>query len=311
MPQIVFGCDLSKARIDIHDLATGRDFFIANEPAAIAAWLGEINADARVVFEATSGCDHALMSALDGAGIVAHRVNPRQAREFARATGRLAKSDRVDARVLADMGARLDLPTFEPPEPVRQLMAEIILRREQLVGICKAEQGRQAGFQDRELARGARRLVRVVKAQILHLEIRLTETIRNNDALADAERRLRTIPGIGPLIAATLIARLPELGRVDRRAIASLAGVAPLARDSGTSRGKRRIWGGRRDVRRALFIAAVGASRFAPTFKAVRDRMLAQGKAKKTVLIAIARRILVTLNAMLRTGTDFQPNPEQ
>lgn len=307
MPQTVFGCDLSKARIDIHNLASGQDFVIENTSAAIAAWLGDLPDEARIVFEATSGCDHFLMAALAEAGIAAHRVNPRSAREFARATNRLAKTDRVDARVLADMAARLDLPLFEPPEPVRQLLAEIILRREQLVGSRKAEQTRLAGVRDPELARGIRSLIRLLEARILRLEVRLAEVIRSNETLAKAERRLRTVPGIGPLIAATLIARLPELGQTDRRAIASLAGVAPLARDSGTSRGKRRIWGGRRDVRRALFIAAVGACKFAPTFRAVRERMIANGKATKTVLIAIARRILVTLNAMIRTDTDFQP----
>ena len=306
MSQNFLGCDLCKARIDIFDPRTGALSEIANEPVAISAWLGQLDPDIRIVFEATSGCDGRLIAALAHAGRAYSRVNPRQAREFARASGVLAKTDRVDARVLAEMGARLDLPVTRPPEPKRMRLAAKLKRRQQLVVMRQAERLRLDDTDDRDIQREIKAMIRLLCTRIERLDAVIAEFLETDDTLSPQARRVMTVPGIGSVAGATLLAHLPELGQIDRRAIASLAGLAPLARDSGTMRGKRRIWGGRKQIRRALYIAALNAARCVPRYKAIRDRMRAAGKAAKTILIAIARHILVALNAMFRNGTDFE-----
>lgn len=234
------------------------------------------------------------------------RVNPRQAREFARASGVLAKTDRVDARVLAEMAQRLDLPPSRPPEAARQRLQALILRRRQFVDVRKAEGQHLRTAADAMVAAGIRSLAGVLDAQIAALDHAIAGAITADAGLRATAQKLRAVPGVGPMTTAILLASLPELGQLDRRQIASLAGLAPLARDSGRSRGQRRIWGGRRRVREALYLAALSAARLVPTFARMRDRLRAAGKAPKTILIAIARRLLVVLNAMLRDGTDFR-----
>ena len=173
----------------------------------------------------------------------------------------------------------------------------------------KVETNRLRGLQIPEVVAGIGAMIDVIKAQITACEAQIKAQINAIPELADAEARLRAVPGVGVQTAAVLIANLPELGTLDRRAIAALAGLAPFARDSGKSRGSRRIWGGRRQVRRALYIASLSASRWIPRFKDMRDRMRQKGKAAKTILIAIARRLLVTLNAMFRNKTEFKSYP--
>ena len=305
MSQNIFGCDLSKARIDIHARASGHDTQIANEAGAIAAWLADLPVDARIGFEATSGCDKMLIAALAAAGRPIHRINPKRVRDHARGIGVLAKTDRVDARVLADLGQRDDLPVMVPPEADRERLAGILKRRQQLVGMLKAEERRLDDADLAEICRELRSMIRLMKRRIDKLEAEIAR-LADSCTLAEDAARLRTMPGMGPVTSAVLLAHLPELGRLHRRKIASLAGLAPLARDSGNMRGRRTIWGGRRMVRWALYIAALNAVRCVPRFKARYQRMRAAGKAAKTALIAIARQILVTLNAMFRDKTDFK-----
>lgn len=306
MSQNVYGCDLSKARIDIHALAEGRDSHILNRSDAIEAWLSTLPADARVVFEATSGCDRALIGALAASGRTIHRLNPKRVRDHARAIGVLAKTDRIDARVLADMGRRPDLPVMRPPEPARQRLAEFVKRRQQLVVLRQAEELRLAEAADAGIRREIRGLIRILATRIGKLDVEIDAAMAAPELAADA-KRIRTVPGVGPVVSATLLAHLPELGQLDRRRIASLAGLAPLARDSGTLRGKRSVWGGRRHVRRVLYIAALNAVRCVPVFKAWYERKRTEGKAAKSALIAVARKILVALNAMIRDQKDFEP----
>lgn len=308
MPQNLYGCDLSKAAIDIHDHAGGRDFQIPNTPDAIGDWLARLPVGGRVVLEATSGCDRALLAGLARAKITHHRLNPRQVRDFARATGVLAKTDRVDARVLAEMGHRLDLPATVPPDPARLRLAAHIKRREQLVTMRQAERQRRAETADAAIAAEIATMIGLMTKRIARLEARIARLTEGDTALAPEARRLRSMPGVGPVGAAVLLADLPELGHRARRPLASLAGVAPMARDSGTMRGRRTIWGGRRRVRRVLYIAALNAIRNTPRFKDAYRRMRDKGKAAKTALIAIARRILVILNAMIKSRKDFDPN---
>lgn len=298
------GVDIARDRLDVYCSHTGRAIQIANDNATIAAHLALFRG-AFVVFEATSGCDATLRRLLTTEGIAFARVNPRRAREFARAAGVLAKTDRVDARMLALMGQRLDLDASEECAPERAELAELVARREQIVQEIVREKNRLSQARTRFVRADIAALLRVLEKRREKLDAAIRDHIAAHDELADIDARLREVPGIGTTIAATLIAELPELGHRDRRAIAALAGLAPLANDSGRRAGKRRIWGGRRKVRRALFIAALHAARHDPIWRQVRERFVVAGKAAKTALVAIARRLLVVLNAMLRDGSRY------
>ena len=278
MPQAVIGCDLSRAVIDICELPSGRIGQIANTSDAIAVWLDTLDHDIRLVFEATSGCDGELIAALATRGHPFSRVNPRQAREFARATGTLAKTDRVDARVLAQMGAALDLPATIPLSPARSRLTDFLRRRRQLVDMRKAEKLHRHSAGQPEIAQAIEAMIDLLGQQIAQLDRQIADFIAQDRALSEQAQLLTAVPGIGPTVLATLLGELPELGTLCRRKIASLAGLAPHARESGTWRGARRIWGGRRKVREALYIAALNASRRIPVLTAMRDSVDRRGK---------------------------------
>lgn len=305
MPRTVIGCDLSRAFLDVHVFPEAGSARIENSADAIATWLQTVPPDVLVVLEATSGCDGPLMAALAHRGIAFARVNPRHAREFARAIGVLAKTDRVDARVLAEMGARLDLPVTVPSGPARLRLADFLRRRRQLVEIRKAEKVRRHSAGQDEIAEEIEAMIDLLSARIDALDRKIAALITEDRQLRRQAELLAPIPGIGPVVLATLLGELPELGSMCRRRIASLAGLAPHAHDSGTWRGKRRIWGGRRKVREALYIAALTASRRIPALKRMRERLKARGKPPKAALIACARQLLVILNAMVRDAKPF------
>lgn len=300
MPQTVIGCDLARGWIDTHALPSGATTRIENMTEAIIRWAASLPRDSLIVFEATSGCDGPLVAALSEHGIRFARVNPRQAREFARALGVLAKTDRVDARILAEMGRMLPLEATAPPDPDRVRLADFLRRRKQLVEMRKAEKVRRHNAGQPAILREIETMIALLEQRIADMDREIAALIAASPALAEQARLLSAVPGIGPTVLATLLGELPELGALCRRRIASLAGLAPHARESGTWRGTRRIWGGRRKVREALYIAALSASRRIPSLIAMRDRLREAGKAPKTVLIAIARQLLVILNAMIR-----------
>lgn len=302
MPPIVIGCDLSRAWIEIHTLPEGTSARMENTPSAVARWAAGLDPACLFVFEATSGCDGPLIEALSSRGIAFARVNPRQAREFARATGILAKTDRVDARVLAEMGRRLPLEASPAPHPDRVRLADFLRRRRQLVEARKAEKNRRHDAGQPEILRDIESMIALLDRRIEKLDRQIAAIIESTPALAAKAQLLAPVPGIGPTVLATLLGELPELGTLCRRRIASLAGLAPHARESGTWRGARRVWGGRRRGREALYIAALTATRRVPSLIALRQRMRAAGKAPKTILIAAGRQLLVILNAMIRSG---------
>lgn len=306
MPQNVIGVDIAKDWIDTHCLDSGRAGRIEMSPRALKAFSRRCTG-ALVVFEASGGYECLLADALTAAGVTYARVNPRQAREFARATGRLAKTDRVDAEVLACMGRALELSPTPPPDPARTRLAALMARRDDLTGeaareACRLKQAREA-FVRADIVS----LIRILKRRIVRLEAEIAALIKAHEPLAEAEQRLRSAPGIGPITAASLIARLPELGHVSRSAIANLAGLAPHACDSGQMRGQRRIWGGRKEVRTSLYQAAFIASRYDPALKALRQRLQDAGKPFKVVIIAVARILLTQLNAILREQRSYRP----
>jgi len=303
LPRHVFGVDVAGGWIDVFDTANGRSDRIFNDD--IGSFVSRLPGDAFVVFEATGGHERLLMETLAAADIAHARVNPRQAREFARATGRLAKTDRVDARALAEMGAALAPRPAARPDPARTRLGELVGRRDAIVAAITAETHRLAMARDGFVRRDIGRMLAVLKARRARLEKEIAAHVRAEETLAREAARLRTAPGVGPTIAAILLARLPELGQLDRRAIASLAGLAPHACDSGLRRGRRHVWGGRPDVRRALYLAAFVATRRHPALKAARERLEAAGKPAKVAILAIARKLLTILNAMIRDQRDF------
>ncbi len=304
IPQEVIGVDVSKGWIDCHWQSTGEKQRLRTAPAMLRRFADKASS-ALVVFEASGGYERPLAGALDAAGVTYARVNPRQAREFARACGRLAKTDQVDAAVLAEMGRALAPRPTPPADPAGMRLAELVARRDALGAMRKAETQRLGQACDRFLRKQIAALLRVLRGQIERLEAEIAAQIEAHPALADRAARLESVPGIGPVIAANLVARLPELGRLDRRAIASLAGLAPHACDSGQMRGRRRIWGGRTEVRRTLYLAAFIASRYDPHIKAFRRRLQDAGKPFKLAIIACARKLLTILNAMLRDAAHY------
>lgn len=305
VPRTVIGVDVAKRWIDVHHLATGRAERVETTPAALRRFARGAKG-ARVVLEASGGYERPLLEALRRAGVETCRVNPARARHFAIADGRLAKTDRVDAEILARMGASMSLVPEPEPDPARERLAELVARRDDLVvalgrETCRAQQAREA-----VVKRSIARVAKLLAAQRAAIEAEIARHVSAEPALAEGRRRLLAAPGVGPAVAAVLLAKLPELGRLDRRAIAHLAGLAPHAADSGLRRGVRRIRGGRAEVRRALFLAAFVAGRHDPRIRAFRDRLAAAGKPRKQVVVACARKLLTILNAMVRDQTDYR-----
>ena len=299
------GVDLSKDALDVFDPCRG-ETRIVNQRPAIARWAARLGPEDFVVFEATSGCDRAVRAALEAAGHDFVRLNPLHAWRFARSLN-LPKTDRVDARMLARLGAERQPDPDPASNPAREELRALEQRRDQLKRMETQEKNRLAAAilplvaRDvrAELANLARRLARIDKAIAAH--------IAGHPALAADAALLRGIPGVGPVTATEILAHLPEAGRVDRREVASLAGLAPRARESGKHKGKRSLGDGRRHLRRALYMAALSALRHDGFLSGFVARMKADGKPSKVILIAVARRLLVIANAILRSRIPFQP----
>lgn len=292
------GIDVSKATLDVAVLGEVGGSQFANTAAGhrkLAAWLLS-KSPARVFLEATGGYEQSALDALHAAGLPMYRVNPRQARDFAKATGQLAKTDTLDAQVLARMAAAMDLTRYAPREAWRTRLSEWSNRRAQLVQMALSEQQRVDRFTDRVLKKTAQRHVDWLKREIATLDREIAEQLHAQRGLLP----LASLRGAGPVLQATLACELPELGKLNGKAIAKLVGVAPLARDSGTWRGSRAIWGGRDNVRRALYMSALTAMRHEPQLRDFYQSLRARGKAAKVAIVAVMRKMLVILNARMR-----------
>lgn len=302
------GIDVSKATLDIFDAATGCCERIENMNRPVSALAKRLSGrNVCVVFEATGQYDRLLRKSLTAAAVPFARVNPLRARDFARAAGFLAKTDRVDTRMLAKMGECLRLSADAPtPEPLEQLRS-LHRRRDQLVLMRAQERTRRSEAREPEERADIDRHIAWLSAQIKKVEGRIKTLIASDAQMDKCCSRLRQAPGIGPVGAATIVALMPEIGSRSPKTIAALAGLAPLNRDSGTFRGKRTIAGGRKRVRDALYIAALSAVRKCPRLKAFYQNLLKAGKAKKLALVAVARKLLIALNAMIRDNADFKP----
>jgi len=297
------GIDVGKYTLEIF---AGREFSIANTEAALADWLAGLSRPELVLFEATGRYDGKLRRALEQAGIAFCRVNPAQARAFARATGQLAKTDKVDAQMLARMAQALRPHPQAAADERRRLLGELARRRDQLVDMRRGELTRQQEMAEPEILTDISAHIELLTSRIAVFDSRIAALIAATDELAQAQRLLRSIPGIGLVTATTLLAFLPEAGHRSPKTIAALAGLAPFNNDSGLFRGKRSIRGGRPRVRVALYMAALTACRSTGLLGQFFRTLTAAGKPKKLALIAIARKILVIANAVLRDQTPFK-----
>jgi transposase len=302
-PEVFVGLDVSKDRLDGATRA-GATFAEANDPdghAALVARLKPLGA-ALVVLEATGGLELPVAAALAAAGIPAAVVNPRQVRDFAKATGRLAKSDALDAAVLAHFAEAVRPPVRPlPPAELRALEA-LLGRRRQLLEMLTMERNRLGGCADRRVLGDLRAHVAWLQRRLGRADEELAAAVKASALWRAKDDLLRGIPGIGPVASLTLLAGLPELGTVTGRQAAALAGLAPFDDDSGRRRGHRRVAGGRAEVRSVLYMAALSARRHNPVLKALADRLRAAGKPAKVVLVAVARKLVVIANAILRSG---------
>ena len=309
------GIDVGKAELFVHVQRTGEDLRFANSPTGIGQLITRLSAlggsaprPVAVVFEATGGVEHALWRALEaaaGLGLVVRQLCPRRVRHFAKARGPLAKTDRLDAATLAAFAAHFPGEGRAWPGATIAGLGALVLRRQALVQVRKGLVVRQDRAATPLLAQLDAELVRVLDAQIRRLETVIAQEIAAEAALAAKAELLRSIPGIGPVVTAGLLARMPELGAASDRQVAAMAGLAPVARDSGTLRGRRRIDGGRAELRAVLFQAAMAAIRANPAIAAFAARLKAAGKAHKQVVIAAARKLLVQANAVLKRGTPW------
>ena len=307
---VFVGIDIAKAELVVAVRPTGDRWTLPNSEAAWPPLIARLQALAPhgIVCEASGGYEAPLTSALAAAGLPVVVVNPRQVRDFAKATGTLAKTDRLDAGILAHF-AEAVRPAVRPlPDAATQLLAALLARRRQLVEMLTAERNR-LGLTPSALQAELRGHIADLARRVAALDRDLDRHLRASPVWRAQEDLLRSVPGVGPVTARTLLAALPELGTLDRRAIAALVGVAPLARDSGTLRGRRSCWGGRAVVRTALYMATLTGVRFNPTLAAFYAHLVAQGKRKKVALVACMRKLLTILNAMVRTRTPWTPCP--
>lgn len=303
---IFVGIDVSKAGLDVAVRPMGSREFVANDAAGIeilVEGLRELQ-PALIVLEATGGVERAVTRALASGEFPVVVINPRQVRDFAKATGQLAKTDTIDAAVLARFGEAVR-PALRPlPDEVTWELRAVVTRRRQLTEMIVAETNRLSGA-----SKGVRKRInahlRWLEAELKRADKDLDQSIRQSPIWRENEDLLRSVPGMGPVISRTLLAELPELGRLNRKQIAALVGVAPLNRDSGTLRGRRSIWGGRATVRAALYMGALVASRRNAVIQTFYRRLRNAGKAPKIALVACMRKLLTILNAMIKHKTHW------
>jgi transposase len=307
-PTAIFvGIDIAKADFVVACRPDGTSWTATNDRAGIVATVDRLGALAPslIVLEATGGYEFPIVAALAAAGLPVVVANPRQVRDFAKATGQLAKTDSLDAHLLALFAERVR-PTPRPlPDAARQQLEALMTRRRQLLDMVTAERNRLE-HASAPIRRNITDHVRWLERRVAAVDRDLDDTIQKSPVWRAHENLLRTVPGIGPVVSRTLLADLPELGRLNRKQIAALVGVAPLARDSGTLRGKRTVWGGRAPVRAVLYMGALVATRRNTVIRAFYLRLVAAGKPKKVALIACMRKLLTILNAMMRTQTTWQ-----
>ena len=301
------GIDISKSHLDVFDGTHATPEKLANNADAIASlvsrWSGQ---DTFVLFEATGPYDDLLRRTLAVAGIDFARVNPARARDFARAIGAIAKTDAIDAKMLAAMAQTLRPAADQPPSVAHQALADLNKRRDQLVATRKQERARRDSIDDLDITADIDAHIEWLAKRIKAIERKIRDLITAEPKMAQDQRLLQSVPGIGPVAATTVLSLMPELGTRSPKTIAALAGLAPFNVDSGQFRGKRVIKGGRRRVRQALYMAALSAMRHNPRLSAFYNAIIERSKAAKIAIIAVARKLIVICNAIIRTQTPYR-----
>lgn len=297
------GVDISKDSLDIAVFDSSKQWHFNNSPIGIkqAIEMFETVKPELVVFEATGGLEIPFWAALSEAGISAAPINPRQIRDFARAKGRLAKTDAIDTQVIAHYGQAMRPRPL--PFPDTQELKEVIARRSQLVAMISAEKNRLKATRKESIKQDIKAHIEWLETRLDNVDKELRKAIEANPVWREKDRLLRSVPGVGPVLSMVLLSQLPELGAINRHQVAALAGVAPLNRDSGLMRGRRTIWGGRGRVRGALYMAALVATRCNPVVSEFYQRLCSQGKPKKLALTACMRKLLAILNSMVKHCT--------
>ena len=303
----VVGIDVAKAHLDVAELPSTEQWGCSNDEAGIAALVERVRSASpvRVVLEATGGYELPVAAALAAAGLPVSVVNPRQVRDFARSTGQLAKTDALDALVLARFAQAVQPAVRTLPDEQTRALGALVARRRQVIEMLTAEKNR------RQLASppvhvDIRAHIAWLEGNLKRLDADLEQAVHDSPVWRVKDDLLRGVPGVGPATAFTLLAELPELGTLNRKQIAALAGLAPFNRDSGTLRGRRTIWGGRASVRSMLYMAAVSAARCNPLIRAFYQRLCSAGKAKKVALTACMHKLLIILNAILMHGVPWR-----
>lgn len=307
--EVFIGIDVSKQSLDVAVRPGGEQWRENNSKRGIDSLVDKLQrlSPTLVVLEATGGLQRPAVAALVLAGVPVAVVNPRQARDFTKAIGRLAKTDSLDAAVLAHFAEAVRPQPRPLPDATTRSLDDLVTRRRQLVQMRTAERNRLSCSPARRVAKGIEAHIRWLEKQLAKLDDDMDELLRSSPVWLEKEQLLRSVPGVGPITSRTLLAQLPELGSLSSKQIAALVGVAPLNRDSGSSRGKRTIWGGRSAVRTSLYMATLVAVRFNPILQAFHQRLVAAGKKPKVALVACMRKLLVILNAMVKHGTPWCP----
>lgn len=306
MDAVYMGIDVSKAKLDYAYYQDKKRYQVEQSTEGIARLVAACRERQvhLVVVEATGGMEMGVVGALLAGGVPTAVVNPRQARDFAKASGQLAKTDKIDAHLLAHFGAVMQPRVYQMPSPEAQALEALLTRRSQLIEMHTSECNRLPSTHERQLAR-LNEHIAWLKAEIAELEQELAQTLRQSDTWQAKDQLLQSVPGVGMVLSASLLAWLPELGQLSGKQIAALVGVAPLNRDSGQMKGRRTIWGGRAQVRSVLYMAAVSAMRWNSVIRAFYLRLRQAGKPFKVAITACMRKLLTILNAMMKHHTHW------
>lgn len=306
--EIFVGIDVSKAVLDIAITPTGEAWSVPNSTEGVLQLIAKLReiSPTLVVLEATGGLERRAVAALAGAALPVVAVNPRQVRDFAKATGRLAKTDAIDAAVLALFADRIRPQVRPLPDEETQELEALVVRRRQVVDMITAEKSRLSAAPPSKRVRTAiGKTIKWLQKQLEEIDNDLDSSIRNSSVWREKDLLIQSVPGVGKVLSRTLLSLVPELGTLGKKQLAALVGVAPLNRDSGQHRGRRTVWGGRASVRAVLYMNALVASRCNPTIRAFHARLIAAGKLPKVALVACMRKLLTILNAMIRNRTPW------
>jgi transposase len=307
--EVYAGVDISQERLDVHIKPSGRSFSVPYTDGGLEELMRVFGEGAApvAVMEATGGLEHVAAAFLSSRSVPVAVVNPRQVREFARATGRLAKTDAIDAEALALFGQAVKPRLSKVADDAEKALSELLARRRALVGMLAAEKNRLKQALTAAVRERISAHIAYLEQELADVDLELKRRVEQSPVWKVREELLVSVPGIGESTAITLLSEMPELGSLGRKSVAALAGVAPINRDSGKMRGRRTTWGGRENVRKSLFMATLSAVRFNPLLKEFYTRLLNAGKPKKVAMVACMRKLIILLNSLLAQGRKWQP----